>query len=287
MALYTGILIIYSYSYQYGTPIDFFWSTRAAIKMFEFCCEVKAGRAPCPPHAETQSNHISIIILDNNSIFCVGVGTHRFVHVEHINIYTSYLSFCEQTTTISTSLYTMKAIFYQVFALAGSAVIQGGFSDALGGFKIQNPFDLSGNTVANGEPVPGESPFTLCDEDLPRLLDIHHINIDPNPPEKGANLTIEAAGYLKKQVDEGAFVEVDVRYGYIRLVNEKFDLCEQISHVDMECPLEEGPQTIKKVVELPDEVPPGKYLVNARAFTVDEELITCLSATVEFPYNGF
>lgn len=163
-----------------------------------------------------------------------------------------------------------------VFVAFAGAVV--GFE----GLKLQNPFDLE--PLQGGEPVPGESPFTLCDADLPRLLDIEYIKVDPNPPEKGKNLTIEASGTLKKQVDEGAFVEVDVRYGYIRLVNEKFDLCEQIEHVDMECPLEKGPQTIKKVVELPNEVPPGRYLVNARAFTKEEELITCLSATVDFPY---
>ena len=42
---------------------------------------------------------------------------------------------------------------------------------------------------------------------------------------------------------------------------------------------------ITKEVEIPEEVPPGKYLVTARAFTKDDEYITCLTATVEFPYQ--
>lgn len=132
-------------------------------------------------------------------------------------------------------------------------------------------------------PIPGDSPIVQCDVTEPQILNLQSVILEPNPPVKGANLTIIAKGYLSKTVEDGAYVEVDVRYGFIKLIHQTFDICEEITKVDMECPIEEGQQLIMKEVEIPSEVPPGKYTVNARAYTKDDEFITCLSGYVEFP----
>lgn len=131
--------------------------------------------------------------------------------------------------------------------------------------------------------IPGGSPISLCDSEEHQLLSIDFIEIDPNPPTRGANLTISAAGDLEKDIVEGAYVIVDVRYGYIRLLKQTVDLCEEVENVDLECPIEEGYLKMTKQVELPSEIPPGKYFVEARAYSVDDELITCVKAAVEFP----
>lgn len=132
-------------------------------------------------------------------------------------------------------------------------------------------------------PVPGDSPIVQCQAHESQILTLLSVTIDPNPPTRGANLTFIAEGYLTKDIEEGAYVEVDVRYGYIRLIHQQFDLCEEIGKVDLECPVKKGKQIITKEVEIPNEVPPGKYIINARAFTKDDEFITCLSAVVDFP----
>lgn len=110
--------------------------------------------------------------------------------------------------------------------------------------------------------------------------------ISPNPPVRGENLTITAEGIVGQTIEDGAYVDVDVRYGFIKLVSDTFDLCEEITKVDMECPIQRGAQKLTKEVEIPDQVPPGKYLVVARAYTKDDDFITCLTATVEFPAYG-
>ncbi|CAN6674943.1 phosphatidylglycerol/phosphatidylinositol transfer protein [Trichomonascus vanleenenianus] len=153
---------------------------------------------------------------------------------------------------------------------------------AISGIRLMGPFDPP---PGDNTPIPGDSPFEQCDVDIAQLLRIDQIDISPNPPERGAELTISAKGFLAEDIEEGAYVAVDVRYGYIRLVNQKFDLCEQAGNVDLQCPLEKGDQNITKTVELPDEIPPGKFIVTARAYTVDDVLLTCLAATVEFPYE--
>lgn len=134
-------------------------------------------------------------------------------------------------------------------------------------------------------PIPGNSPIIQCDAQTPQLLDLQKVVIDPNPPEKGKNLTFVAEGVLKQTITDGAYVEVDVRYGFIRLIHQTYDLCEEVHNVDLECPIKKGAQTISKKVAIPEEVPPGKYLVIARAYTKEDALITCLTALVEFPPN--
>lgn len=137
--------------------------------------------------------------------------------------------------------------------------------------------------VPGEKPVPGDSPVSVCDCQSPQILEMQELTLSPNPPARGANLTIDAKGFLSEGVKEGAYVEVDVRYGYIRLLHQTYDLCEQLSNVDMECPLSKGEYIITKQVEIPQEVPPGKYVVYARAYTADDDYIACLTGSVEFP----
>ena len=54
-------------------------------------------------------------------------------------------------------------------------------------------------------------------------------------------------------------MNIQVKYGLIRLVNTKTDLCEQVANVDLECPIKKGKITITKDVSLPKEIPPVRY----------------------------
>ncbi len=65
---------------------------------------------------------------------------------------------------------------------------------------------------------------------------------------------------MLEDIEKGAYVVLQVKYGLIRLVNTQADLCEQVSNVDLECPIEKGKITITKDVELPKEIPPVSHL---------------------------
>ena len=69
---------------------------------------------------------------------------------------------------------------------------------------------------------------------------------------------------MLETIEDGAYVHLQVKYGVIRLITTKADLCEQIKNVDMECPIEEGPLTITKTVELPKEIPPVSFCSGSR-----------------------
>ncbi|CDK28889.1 unnamed protein product [Kuraishia capsulata CBS 1993] len=153
-------------------------------------------------------------------------------------------------------------------------------------FPFQNPFKIANLPKPGEKPVPGGSPVSICDSTQPQLLTLKELVMTPNPPERGANLTISGTGFLKETVDDGAYVDVDVSYGYIKLLHQTFDLCEEVSEVDLKCPVKAGAYEITKEVEIPAQVPPGKYVVYARAYTKDDDLIACITGSVEFTPNG-
>jgi ML domain len=75
---------------------------------------------------------------------------------------------------------------------------------------------------------------------------------------------------------------LQVKYGMITLIKQEADLCDQIGNVDLSCPLKKGPMEFTKNVEIPAQVPKGKYTVMADVYTVDKEKVTCLESTVLF-----
>jgi hypothetical protein len=70
-----------------------------------------------------------------------------------------------------------------------------------------------------------------------------------------------------EDVEEGAYVMLQVKYGLIRLVNTQADLCEQVSNVDLSCPIEKGKTTITKDVDLPKEIPPVCDIILPSVYT--------------------
>ncbi|KAK3944887.1 ML domain-containing protein [Diplogelasinospora grovesii] len=131
--------------------------------------------------------------------------------------------------------------------------------------------------------VPGQSPLRFCNPDRDNdLIVIKEVVLDPNPPEAGKTLVIKASGTVKERIEEGAYVKLEVKYGYIKLISTTADLCKEIQNVALECPIEAGDLAVEKSVDLPREIPPGKYTVNADVYTKDDEHITCLTATVVF-----
>jgi len=134
--------------------------------------------------------------------------------------------------------------------------------------------------IEAGGSVPGANPLTFCTDKSGYILTIERVDLNPNPPKPGLTLKIEASGVFSKDVEKGAYVSLQVKYGLITLIRQTVDLCEQIESVDLKCPLKKGPMTFTKEVEIPSQVPQGTYKVFANVMSVDEEEITCLESTV-------
>jgi ML domain len=105
--------------------------------------------------------------------------------------------------------------------------------------------------------VPGTSPVEICSlSPAEDLVDIKYINITPNPPQAGKNLTIDAVGVLKVDIEEGSYATFEVKYGFVKLLTGTADLCEKAADVDLQCPLQRGEVRVQKTVTLPGQIPP-------------------------------
>ncbi|KAJ5805131.1 hypothetical protein N7474_011018 [Penicillium riverlandense] len=127
-------------------------------------------------------------------------------------------------------------------------------------------------------PVKGDNPLMYCTSPANYLLQIDQVDLSPNPPKPGQSLTIKASGTLLDKIEKGATVSLEVKWGLITLVKQTVDLCDQIKNVDLTCPLEKGKMVLTKKVDLPKQIPPGKYSVLADVYTKDQRQVTCLKA---------
>lgn len=132
-------------------------------------------------------------------------------------------------------------------------------------------------------PVPGDQPLNFCKDPSDYIATIHHVDLIPNPPVPGQKLIIRANGTTSEEIEDGATVFLQVRYGLITLIKQEANMCEQLPKIDIECPIKKGYMEIEKEVNIPRQVPPGRYTVLADVNTKDKRSITCLEATITFP----
>ena len=100
---------------------------------------------------------------------------------------------------------------------------------------------------------------------------------------RGKNLTIEAKGTLSKDVGAGTKLFLTVKYNSVSILKQEADLCDLLPNVNLSCPIKKGVLSIKDEVEITSQVPEGKYIVTADAYTEGhKEVITCLEGTAVF-----
>ncbi|KAF9184689.1 Phosphatidylglycerol/phosphatidylinositol transfer protein [Haplosporangium sp. Z 767] len=130
--------------------------------------------------------------------------------------------------------------------------------------------------------VPPPATIEECGDPETDLLKIDYVNLNPNPPIKGEVLQIDAKGYLSEDIVEGAVINIIVKLGLVKLLVKQFDFCEESVKVNKPCPLLAGDQYLNHSVELPKEIPPGKYFVNIKVVNPDKKEVTCLNARATF-----
>ncbi|KIL70751.1 hypothetical protein M378DRAFT_155688 [Amanita muscaria Koide BX008] len=120
-------------------------------------------------------------------------------------------------------------------------------------------------------------------------VQLDSIVVSPDPPQPGQNLTVTAKGTVSETIKEGAYADVTVKLGLIKLLHKQFDVCEEArnANVSITCPVEPGTYTIDQTVALPKEIPRAKFGVEIRAYTVDEEELLCLNLKVDFMKKPF
>jgi ML domain len=122
-------------------------------------------------------------------------------------------------------------------------------------------------------------------------------------------------------LQEGAYADVTVKLGVVKLLTKEFDLCEEAyvflvlpifaiptgffsrrnAQLEVQCPVKRGDYLVEHTVVLPKEIPQGelssfssmlpisffwlasaKFNVNAHGYTVDDDELFCVDLTINF-----
>ena len=100
----------------------------------------------------------------------------------------------------------------------------------------------------------------------------------PDPPQKGQSLQVKLTGYLKEAVVQGATAHVKVKLGFISLLDQDFDVCNEIHQIDKECPVPQGDFVLEKTFDIPAAVPSGHYRIHIETKNANGHPIQCANA---------
>ncbi|CAE7136595.1 unnamed protein product [Rhizoctonia solani] len=118
-------------------------------------------------------------------------------------------------------------------------------------------------------------------------VQIKSIKLSPDPPQIGKDLTITARGVVTQKIEDGAYADVTVKLGLVKLLHKQFDICEEArnNNVTVQCPVEPGEYEVVQTVQLPRETPRARFIIDVKGYTSDEALdsdLVCLQLKVDF-----
>ncbi|KAF9569648.1 hypothetical protein CPC08DRAFT_812643 [Agrocybe pediades] len=120
-------------------------------------------------------------------------------------------------------------------------------------------------------------------------IQIRSISVSPDPPRPGEDLTVTVNADVKEKIEEGAYANVAVKLGVVKILTKTFDVCEEARNANatVQCPVEPGSYTVVQTVALPKEIPKAKFTVAVNGYTVEDDDMLCLNLEVNFMKRPF
>ncbi|KAJ3528960.1 hypothetical protein NM688_g7923 [Phlebia brevispora] len=115
-------------------------------------------------------------------------------------------------------------------------------------------------------------------------VNIDSIQISPDPPIAGQNLTVTVIGEVFNTVEDGAYADLVVKAGPIRILHREVDLCYEAraAQVNISCPVQPGQHQVRHTASLPSAIPRAKFDIDINAYTVDDDDLTCVKLWIDF-----
>jgi len=108
---------------------------------------------------------------------------------------------------------------------------------------------------------------------------IGDVQITPDPPKKGQNLTVAFKGILDEDVSAGT-IDITVKYSVITLLSKTENLCT-FDPAEVKCPIPKGNFGLKVSELIPGDAPPGSYTGKAIIKDQSKAEIACITFGVK------
>ncbi|KAJ3195256.1 Phosphatidylglycerol/phosphatidylinositol transfer protein [Irineochytrium annulatum] len=82
------------------------------------------------------------------------------------------------------------------------------------------------------------------------------LRLVPDPPVRNKPLSVYVKGTLREDVTEGAYADVNVKIGFVTIMDQRMDVCENAPRAGQECPIEAGKKNESHSEDVPRETPP-------------------------------
>jgi hypothetical protein len=103
----------------------------------------------------------------------------------------------------------------------------------------------------------------------------------PYPVQIGQPLVVSATGSLSKAVTEGATLQAVAKFGFIKVLDETFDLCAEAAKSGKPCPLAEGPNSLQVIQNIPGSAPEVSVNLEITGKNADGSPLTCLRGRIQ------
>lgn len=92
------------------------------------------------------------------------------------------------------------------------------------------------------------------------LLQLQSLDYFPSPPQRNQFLNVTLKGQLNGVIDEGAKVNLAVKWGYVRIPVPAVDVCKELNggmagDAGLKCPVPSGELELKQGFMLPGSIP--------------------------------
>ena len=144
------------------------------------------------------------------------------------------------------------------------------------------PFNSNNFPSSNGMMRPARPVSWMNCGSSDDLFNLESLELSPDPPRRSSPLTVKLKGYLKEKLDEGV-VEYEAKFGGFTLATGKLDGCPTLKEEPKlpQCPVAAGKIDVTHTVDLPWQIPPGRYLINAKGKrSIDDKQIFCIDLDV-------
>ncbi|MFH9726763.1 ML domain-containing protein [Streptomyces sp. NPDC017254] len=120
-------------------------------------------------------------------------------------------------------------------------------------------------------------------------LRIESLTLTPDPPEPGSEVRMLIKGTVQEAVEDGAFYNLTVKLGLIKLLHKQVDLFEEIREGALSVspdpaggPIKTGDVELTYTLNLPRETPRARFTLGVLAYNANEDDLATLKFRADF-----
>ncbi|MEU9198377.1 ATP-dependent DNA ligase [Streptomyces hundungensis] len=121
---------------------------------------------------------------------------------------------------------------------------------------------------------------------------IDSIDVTPDPPQHGSTWTVNLRSTIQEEIKEGAYVDITIQMGLIKLLNKRHDLFEELRDggdgtLTLDPPADNGvispgEAVLTTVFEIPKTAPKAQFTVQVSGCTAEDESMFTLIFKLDF-----